>query len=228
MLQNPSVIFEDNHLLVLNKPSGWLSQGDNTGDESVVDWAKEYIKVTYNKPGRVFCGLPHRLDRPVSGVIVLCKTSKSLERMTQKFANSEVRKEYWAIVTNSPPQQSGQLKHWLKKDHTKNRTKTVSKPDNKSKAAQLSYEVVRGLNKGLLLHVFPETGRPHQIRAQLSAINSPILGDLKYGGEYAKSRRSIALHSRSASFVHPVSKEEITVTAEWDTNPIFNKIMIHD
>ncbi|MEM8566783.1 MAG: RluA family pseudouridine synthase [Bacteroidota bacterium] len=207
------VLFEDNHLIVINKHSGELVQGDKTGDETLADQVKLYIKKKYNKPGEVFLGVIHRLDRPVSGAVLLGRTSKGLERMNAQFRSREVKKTYWAIVKDQPPQTEGELIHWLKKDHEANRTTALNKEGKGTQKAVLNYKLIGRIAEYYLLEVRPITGRPHQIRVQLSKIGCPILGDVKYGGAKQKDKQRIYLHSRSLEFSHPVKKEPVRIDA---------------
>ena len=209
-----TVIYEDNHLLIVNKPAGILVQGDATGDEPLVEIGKKYIGVKYKKPGAVFLGVVHRLDRPVSGVVVFARTSKSLERMNALFKNRETKKTYWAIVSQKPPKEADTLIHWLIKDEKKNKTTAYKKETPESQRAELSYKIIGQSSSHYVLEVSPITGRPHQIRVQLASIGCSILGDLKYGAKAPGSDASIALHARQLEFVHPVKKEKINVVAE--------------
>ncbi len=208
-----TVVFEDNHLLVVNKASGILVQGDISGDTPLVDLCKSYIKDKYKKPGAVFMGLVHRLDRPVTGLVVLTRTSKALERMNALFRNKETEKIYWAVVKNKPMTEHGTLKHWLLKDEKKNRTTAFKKETPGAQYAELSYSVI-ATNAGCwLLEVKPVTGRSHQIRVQLASMGCPIKGDLKYGDSEANEDESICLHARQLSFVHPIKKEKVIFKA---------------
>ncbi len=210
---NLSVLFEDNHLIIVNKPSGSLVQGDRTGDETLTDDVKAYIKKKYKKPGDVFLGVIHRLDRPVSGAVIFARTSKGLERMNKLFRDREVAKTYWAITKHKPLSTEGQLVHWLKKDGSSNRVTAYSREGRGAQKAILSYELVGRVGEFYLLEVKPETGRPHQIRVQLAKMGCPILGDVKYGGEKFHDPSAIYLHSRAVSFVHPVKNENLTIDA---------------
>jgi len=208
-----TVIFEDNHLLVINKAPGVLVQGDATGDVPLVELCKEYIKEKHKKPGEVFLGVVHRLDRPVSGVVVLARTSKALERMNALFREKETTKIYWAIVKNKPPQAEGVLIHWLMKDEKKNKTTAFKTETIGALRAELSYRVI-GLAEGhWLLQVNPVTGRSHQIRVQLATMGCVIKGDVKYGDNQPNEDGSIYLHARRLSFIHPVKKEEVAFEA---------------
>ncbi len=210
---NFTIVFEDNHLLVVNKRAGVLVQGDETGDIPLVDLCKAYVKEKYGKPGAVFLGLVHRIDRPVSGIVVLARTSKSLERMTAQFRERETAKTYWAIVRKRPPQESGQLIHWLLKDEKKNKTTAFKKETPGALRSELSYRVIGSITGEFLLEVKPVTGRPHQIRVQLASMGCPIKGDVKYGDVEANADGSICLHARQLEFLHPVKKEPLSLEA---------------
>lgn len=209
----PEVLFEDNHLIAVNKRSGDIVQGDKTGDVPLPEIIKEWLKVKYGKPGNVFCGVIHRLDRPVSGVVLFAKTSKGLSRMTEQFREKETNKTYWAIVKNKPAVPEGKLVHYLLKDEKSNKSKAFDKEIKGSKRAELLYKLIASGENYHLLEVNLLTGRHHQIRAQLAKMGCSIKGDLKYGSERSNRDGSISLHSRQLSFVHPVSKETITLTA---------------
>ncbi len=203
------VIYEDNHLLVVNKSAGVLVQGDRTGDDSLVELGKEYIKRKYNKPGNVFLGVVHRIDRPVSGLVVLARTSKALERMNKIFSRREVQKVYWAVVKQKPIKENDHLVNYLVKDHQKNLV-TTSRSDNKeAQKAELRYRLLGKLNDHYLLEVYPLTGRPHQIRVQLATMGCPIRGDVKYGFPKPNHNGCINLHARYLKFTHPVKKEPL-------------------
>lgn len=218
-----TVLFEDNHLLLVNKSAGVLVQGDATGDKPLVELCKAYIKEKYQKPGAVFLGVVHRLDRPVSGVVVLARTSKSLERMNALFRDKETKKIYWAVVKKKPPKESDTLIHWLLKDEKKNKTTFFIRETPGALRSELSYRVIGTAQGHWLLEVNPITGRPHQIRVQLSSIGCPIRGDVKYGYETPNSDgRSIHLHARSLSFIHPVKKELMKVEAPLPDDGFWN------
>ena len=209
-----TVLYEDNHLLIVNKASGVLVQGDSTGDVPLVDRCKEYIKEKYHKPGAVFLGLVHRLDRPVSGVVALARTSKSLARMNALFRDRKTEKIYWALVSNKPKENSGTLVHWLSKDEKKNKVTAYSRETKDALHSELRYQVLGTVGGHWLLEVNPKTGRPHQIRVQLASMGCPIVGDLKYGSSIQPPDGSIALHARQLQFLHPVRNELIKVIAE--------------
>lgn len=211
------ILYEDNHLIAVNKPAGWLVQGDNTGDLPLSEWVKRYIKDRYHKPGEVFLGVIHRLDRPVSGVVVFARTSKALERMNRLFADRKIQKTYWAITAERPEPISGHLTHYILKDKSRNIAKAydqMSKRAKGAKKADLDYELIASIGDNHLLKVTPHTGRPHQIRVQLSKLGCPIRGDLKYGFPKANYDASIHLHARALSFIHPVKKEPVTIEAD--------------
>jgi len=213
-MQHAEILFEDNHLLIVNKPAGMLSQGDKTGHPSILDWGKQYIKEKYNKPGEVFLGCVHRLDRPVSGIIILARTSKALSRLNELFKNKKIAKVYYALVTSKPPDVSGKLTHYLIKDTTKNITSAFAKSRPKAKEAILTYELQQKNHDDYLLKVQPITGRPHQIRVQLASMGSPIKGDLKYGDKVANPDGNIMLHAYQITLTHPVKKEIMKITCQ--------------
>jgi 23S rRNA pseudouridine1911/1915/1917 synthase len=214
MIKNQfQVIFEDNHLLAVNKPSGMLSQGDRTKDAPISELAKQYIKEKYKKPGEVYLGLPHRIDRPTSGLLLLAKTSKALARLNKMFQDKEIQKTYWAVVKNRPEKDEDTLVHFLVRNSERNKSTAHKKEIEGSKRAELSYKVKLSLDNYHLLEIYPKTGRHHQIRSQLAAIGSPIKGDIKYGFDRTNSDASIHLHARSIEFIHPVSKEKQKISA---------------
>jgi len=210
---NPEILFEDNHIIIVNKRSSDLVQGDGTGDESLDNIVRAYIKEKYKKPGDVFLGVVHRLDRPVSGCVVYARTSKALSRLSELFRTRDVKKTYWAIVTDRPPAEEGVLSNWLKKNEQQNKSYVYDKEVKGSKLAELSYLVLARSEKYYLLEVDLRTGRHHQIRAQLAAAKCPIKGDLKYGAPRSNEGGGISLHSRKVTFMHPVKNEEISVVA---------------
>ncbi|MCU0429949.1 MAG: RluA family pseudouridine synthase [Cytophagaceae bacterium] len=208
-----TVLFEDNHLLIVNKASGIPSQPDQSGDVSLIDYVAIYLKEKYQKPGNVFVGLVHRLDRPVSGVIMIARTSKALERMNKAFSTRSISKHYFAVVKNSPPQTQATIQHWLIRNTQKNITRAYSQARPDAQQASLEYQSLHQSQHYHLLKINLHTGRHHQIRAQLSAIGCPIKGDLKYGADRSNPDGSISLHARELIFEHPVSKESIKVVA---------------
>ncbi|MCX2738694.1 RluA family pseudouridine synthase [Pontibacter anaerobius] len=215
------VLFEDNHVLVVNKPAGLLVHGDETGDMTLADLAKEYIKEKYNKPGNVFVGVVHRLDRPVSGVVLLAKTSKALSRLNELFRSKKTVKTYWALVQNRPKQEQGNLVHWLVKDSSRNVTKAYAKENVAGSRSELNYKLLSTQQGKYLLEVNPITGRPHQIRVQLASMHCPILGDLKYGAAQPMPDKSIALHARQLQFTHPTLKTPVVVSAPPPATPVW-------
>lgn len=208
------ILYEDNHIIAINKLSGELVQEDETGDLPLLEKARTYIKKKYNKPGNVFLEAVHRLDRPVSGVIIFARTSKALERLNKMFQKREMQKTYWAIVDGSPEKHEANLVHFIKKNRIKNKARAYENEVKESKKAELSYKVLKVISRHSLLEVKPKTGRPHQIRIQLSTIGHPIRGDVKYDYPHQNKNRSIHLHARELAFVHPVSKEKIRITAK--------------
>jgi len=215
------IIYEDNHLIAVNKKAGWLVQGDKTGDVSLVEALKIYVKVTYNKPGEVFLGSIHRLDRPVTGLVIFARTSKALERMNLLFSSRDIVKNYLALVEGRTVANEGKLEHYLLKDPKTNTVRafnTTSKYPKEAKLSILSYEVKEKMDKMSLLNVYPHTGRSHQIRVQLSSLRCPILGDIKYGASRPLPDMSIALHSASLEFIHPVKKEILKIEAPLPDN----------
>lgn len=207
------ILYEDNHLLIINKKAGQLVQGDKTGDESLLELIKNFIKKRDQKPGNVFLGLVHRIDRPTSGLVIYAKTSKALSRLTQMAKNREIKKTYWALVPKEVIPQQQTLVHFLQKNEKTNKAIVFPRETEGAKRAVLHYEVIKTLDNYQLLEIDLETGRHHQIRAQLSKIGVPIKGDLKYGAPRSNPDGGISLHARKLEFVHPVSQEKIEVTA---------------
>jgi len=218
-LNSIAVLYEDNHILALNKRVGVLVQGDETGDTPLVEKAKAYLKKKYAKPGNVFLGVVHRLDRPTSGVVVFAKTSKALTRLNEQFRNRSVTKKYWALVSACFPEQKGTLTHWMRRNRQQNKSYAHTKEVAHSKKAVLHFKKQAVSDYYALLEIEIETGRHHQIRTQLSAIGYPIKGDLKYGAKRSNADGGICLHAHRLRFLHPVKKEEISLTATTpDTN----------
>ena len=211
--ENLQILYEDNHIIVVNKRVGDIVQGDKTGDKPLSDVVKEYIKDKYNKPGEVFLGVVHRLDRPTTGIVAFARTSKALTRMNELFKNRETQKTYWALVKKRPEKDAGTLTHYLKRNEKTNTSKAHIKEVPESKIASLDYRIIKQLDNYTALEIDLHTGRHHQIRSQLSAIGSPIKGDLKYGAERSNPDGGISLHARKLVFTHPVSKEVINIIA---------------
>ena len=219
---NIDVIFEDNHLIAVNKKSGEIVQGDKTGDEPLSERVKKYLKVKYNKPGNVFLGTIHRIDRPTSGIVIFAKTSKALSRMNEKFRQNKISKTYWAIVKNRLPKKNDLLEHYLLKNQKKN--KSFLSTEEKGKFSVLEYNFLNNLNNYFLYEIFPKTGRHHQIRVQLSTMGSPIKGDLKYGAKRSNPNGGINLHAKKIDFLHPVTKENVSIEANCPKEKIWNSI----
>lgn len=222
--ENLQVLYEDNHIIVVNKRVGDIVQGDKTGDKPLSEIVKEYLKVKYNKPGEVFLGVVHRLDRPTTGIVLFARTSKALTRLNDLFKNRETQKTYWAVVKNAPPKETDTLTHFLKRNTQNNTSKAFAKEVPESKKASLTYTVIKKLNHYFALEIDLHTGRHHQIRAQLAAINCPIKGDLKYGFDRSNPDGGIHLHARKLTFIHPVSKESITIMAPVPEDVIWKSI----
>jgi 23S rRNA pseudouridine1911/1915/1917 synthase len=220
--ENLQVLFEDNHIIIVNKRAGDITQGDKTGDKPLSDVVKEYVKDKYNKPGLVFIGTVHRLDRPTSGIVIFARTSKALERLNKMLREKTINKTYWALVKNPPKKTSDTLINFLKKDTKKNKSFVYKKEIEGSKNAILHYTVIKKLENYFLVEIDLETGRHHQIRTQLSHIGSAIKGDLKYGFPRSNKDGSISLHARKIKFIHPVSKEEIVITAQTPKDVIWD------
>ena len=217
-----TVVYEDNHIIVVNKTASEIVQGDKTGDTPLSETVKEYLKVKYNKPGNVFCGVTHRLDRPVSGLVVFAKTSKALTRLNDMFRLGEVKKTYWAIVKDRPKELEGELIHWMVRNEKQNKSYAYDKERPNSKKAILRYKLIGHSQNYHLLEVDLQTGRHHQIRCQLAKMGCPIKGDLKYGSPRSNPDGSICLHARRVTFVHPVSKEVIDITAPLPAGNLWN------
>jgi len=221
---NLQILHEDNHIIVVNKRVGDIVQGDKTGDKPLSEIVKEYIKEKYNKPGEVFLGVVHRLDRPTTGIVVFARTSKALERLNAMFSNRETQKTYWAVVKNKPPKTSDILVHYLKRNPKNNTSKAHLKEVPDSKKASLDYTIIKELNNYFVLEINLHTGRHHQIRSQLQAIGCPIKGDLKYGFDRSNPDGGIHLHARKLSFIHPVTKEQLTVIAPTPNDTLWDDV----
>lgn len=208
------VIYEDNHIIIVSKTVNEIVQGDKTGDETLIDKVKKYIKEKYSKPGEVFLGLSHRLDRPTSGVVVFAKTSKALSRLNAMFRDGEVHKTYWAVTSNRPDEDEGTLENFLKKNEKLNKSFIAKPSDKEAKKAILNYKIIAVSDRYYLWEINLLTGRHHQIRCQLANIGCPIKGDLKYGYPRSNPDGGLSLHARKVEFIHPVSKKEISVTAD--------------
>lgn len=217
-------LYEDNHIIIVNKQSGEIVQGDKTGDTPLSETVKDYIKEKYNKPGNVFLGVVHRLDRPVCGVVVFARTSKALSRLNEMFRSGDVHKTYWAITRNRPPRPEGVLTHWLVRNEKQNKSYAYDHEVAGAKKAVLEYRVIACSDNYFLLEIRLLTGRHHQIRCQLSAMGCPIRGDLKYGARRSNPNGSISLMARRVEFVHPVSKENICVEAPLPADPLWQAI----
>lgn len=222
-----TVLYEDNHLIAVKKLAGEIVQSDKTGDVTLAEKVKvkAYIKRKYKKPGDVFLGIIHRLDRPVGGVIIFARTSKSLSRMNALFREKEVSKEYWAIVEEKPPLEEGELINWLKKNQEKNRSRAYEIEVKESKKAILNYQLVGRSKNYFYLKINPLTGRHHQIRVQLSFMGCSIKGDVKYGAKRTNKDGGIHLFAKSISFVHPVKKELLTISANPPVDPLWNEFL---
>ncbi|WP_108868186.1 RluA family pseudouridine synthase [Aquimarina aquimarini] len=219
---NLQVLYEDNHIIIVNKRSGDIVQGDKTGDTPLSEIVKSYIAKKYNKPGAVYLGVVHRLDRPTSGIVVFARTSKALPRLNALFANKEAQKTYWAVVKNLPPKENDTLIHWLKRNPKQNKSYANKNEVPDSKKAILDYQLIKKLTNYNLLEVTLHTGRHHQIRSQLSAIGCIIKGDLKYGADRSNKDGSIHLHARKLTFIHPVKKEPLSIIAPPPSDSIWD------
>ena len=218
---NLDILFEDNHLIIINKKPGDIVQKDKTNDISLLEIVKEYLKRKYNKPGNVYLGLIHRIDRPTSGLVMFAKTSKALSRMNNMLKGKMIVKTYWAITKNKPKKKSSQLVHWLKKNEKKNKSTHFSRETKNAKKAILDYRIIKELENYFLLEILMGSGRHHQIRCQLQAIGCPIKGDLKYGAKRSNSDGSIDLHAKHLKFIHPVTKKEVNLNAPVRENKIW-------
>ncbi|WGD34683.1 RluA family pseudouridine synthase [Olleya sp. YS] len=219
---NLQVIYEDNHIILVNKRAGDIVQGDKTGDKPLSDVVKDYIAKKYNKPGNVYLGTVHRLDRPTTGLVIFSKTSKALPRLNKLFVSKDISKTYWALVKNKPKKEADTLIHWLKKNPKNNKSTAYPKEVAESKKAILHYRTLKKLDNYYLLEINLETGRHHQIRTQLASIGCPIKGDLKYGFDRSNKDASISLHARNIQFTHPVSKEDLNITAPLPKDAIWD------
>jgi 23S rRNA pseudouridine1911/1915/1917 synthase len=223
---NLQILHEDNHIIAVNKRAGDIVQGDKTGDEPLSEVIKQYIKEKYGKPGEVFLGVVHRLDRPTTGIVVFARTSKALARLNELFKNRDTEKTYWAVVTKTPNPESGSLTHYLTRNPKNNTAKAHTKEVAGSKIAKLDYRTIARLDRYTALEIDLHTGRHHQIRAQLAAVGCPIKGDLKYGADRSNPDGGIHLHARRLSFVHPVTRENLTLTAETPGDAVWDAVIL--
>ena len=222
------VIYEDNHIIVVSKSASEIVQGDKTGDTPLSETVKMFLKEKYQKPGNVFVGVTHRLDRPVSGLVVFAKTSKALGRLNEMFRLGEVKKTYWAVVKNKPKEMEGELVHWLVRNEKQNKSYAYDKEVKNAKKAVLRYKLIGHSQNYYLLEVDLQTGRHHQIRCQLAKMGCPIKGDLKYGSPRSNPDGSICLHARKVEFIHPVSKEKISLVAPLPEGNLWNGFEMED
>lgn len=219
------VLYEDNHLIAINKRPSEIVQGDKTGDTPLSEKVKQYLKEKYNKPGEVYLGVAHRIDRPVSGVVLFAKTSKALARINDMFRTKEIKKTYWAVVKNKPAELNGHLIHYLKKNEQKNMSRAYDAETKDALKSELDYKLLFSSDNYHLLEINPHTGRHHQIRVQLSAIGCPIKGDVKYGFRRSNEDASIHLHARKAELIHPVSKQLLVIEADPPNESLWNFFM---
>ena len=222
-----NILYEDNHLLIINKEPGELVQGDKTGDKPLLDTLKQYIKEKYEKPGEVYLGAPHRIDRPTTGIVVFTRTSKAHTRMCKLFHDKQTQKTYWAIVQKKPEKNEDTLKHYLIKNEGNNKSFVSGKENKQAKEAVLHYHLKQSSDNYHLLEIQLETGRHHQIRCQLAHIGCPIKGDLKYGAARSNPDKGISLHARSISFIHPVKKEDVEIIAPPPKDALWNYFTKH-
>jgi 23S rRNA pseudouridine1911/1915/1917 synthase len=222
--ENLQVLFEDNHIIAVNKRVGDIVQGDKTGDTPLSEIVKQYLKQKYEKPGEVFLGVVHRLDRPTTGIVIFARTTKALTRLNSLFKNRETQKTYWAIVKNKPEDEKNTLIHYLKRNEKNNSSKAHIKEVPNSQLASLDYQIIASLNNYFALEINLHTGRHHQIRAQLSAINSPIKGDLKYGFDRSNTDGGIHLHARKLELIHPVTKSDLIIIAPTPNDVLWNLV----
>ncbi|KAB2814696.1 RluA family pseudouridine synthase [Phaeocystidibacter luteus] len=218
------ILYEDNHLVIINKRAGQIVQADATKDKTLGEYLADYIKEKYNKPGKVFIGIPHRLDRPTSGIVIFTRTSKGLSRMTELFKKREISKTYWAVTQEKPTKESGRLVDWVRKNPKQNKSYVVPEGTKGSQQAILNYSYLRSSDRYHLLEIDLETGRHHQIRTQLTNLGCHIKGDVKYGADRPNKDRSIHLHSRSVSFIHPIKNTPIQIDAEPPNDPVWNAL----